>query len=606
MFCVNCGKPIDDGKTLCNECAGAQNMPYNPNEEPVYHAAPVVEEPAFQLNNPGEMTKKPKKKGKFPVGGLVALLVVAAIAVCGFVFWENVQSFFVRSFASPEDYMAHVEKKAAEEQINSITNAYGSVLGLLGAAEAEDAELEAFRGEMRIELGEDILDMLSTSMEYSDMDMDFDWLSNIFVTMYANPGEDLSQIELGVGLDDVTVATLSMIMGLQSGDVYYGIPELSDTYFYMDMSGYMDEVDASAEEMELYQEMMLEMVGMLPSKEKLNEVLNRYMDIVLANLQDVEKDSEVVEVDGVEQKLNVITCTAEAEDILNIAIAILEDVKEDEELLECVCEVAAYYAEMSGYGENILDEDMIDEALDTAIENLEDQKDDLEVDVSVELTTYVDNSDKIVGRTVEVDADGETQEIYYITVWENNEFAFEADIAGQMEITGSGSRDGSLLEGEYVLEVQGQELLVLEVEDYDEDAAEDGYLNGTFTLSPSSELLEAALSQAGASELSSYLINPAIVFAFENSETTSSVTMRLEMAGTTVVGFTVSGEMLEATAIEEPEDYVEFLDATGVVDQTAMLEWLQSADFDAILDKMEEAGVPDLLIDYLAEALENI
>lgn len=624
MFCVSCGKQIGDGKVLCETCEAAKNMPYDPQSEPAYQPQqPVNQQPVaqsapeqpFVLNNPVQQPQKaPKKKkgGKgFPVGGVVAAVLVVAIAVTAVFCWDAISSFFVRSFASPEDYMAHVEQKAAKEQINSLTSAYGGVLDGLGGA--GDYAMET---EFHFEIGDELLTMIETTLAYSGMDMDVSWLSDIKMTVYGNYSGDLTQSDIGIGLGKTTIATISVLLDMESGDMYMGIPELSDAYLY----GNVEDAGMNIGDLSTYKETMDELVEKLPTEEKLNEKLTLYWDIVLANAQDVQKDTETVEVDGLEQKLNVINCTFTEEDILNIAVAILEDVQDDEELMElaiCFVEYAgsstvSYYEEVwnEEWGmyesvpvyEEIDAEAVVTEGIADALDELESLKDDANDSNRINLTTYIDNSDKIVGRTLEVEADDDvTGEIYYITVWEKDEFAFETNFDDMMEIVGGGEREDGLISGEYEVTVEGEDLLTLEVSDYDEKLAEDGYINGSFTLKPSDELMERMMGSSDAS-MGAFMdfASLALQLDITNSEEGGEYTLRAKMGGATLIGVTVSASKQEAAKVEVPSETVD------MYDEEALMDWAMNLDYEQLIRNLEDAGVADLIVDAILDGVDSM
>ncbi len=598
MFCVNCGKPIEDGKTVCDECA-VQELPYNPQEEPVYQAA----EPSFQLNNPVEEPVKVKKPKKgFPVGAVIALAVVAAIVVCGVIFWDSITGFFVRSFGTPEQYLSHVENKAAEDTINGISGFYGNLLGVLGGeVETEDV---ATKGNISIEISEDILSTIGMPA-----DMDLGWLSKIDLSVYTCSKDGLMQSDMGIGLGGVNIATLSMLMDLAEGDMYMGIPELSDTYLYMDVGtipGAAEDMDEIMDQMEELKEMMDEISEMLPSEKKLNQKLTLYWGIVLENLEDVEKSTETVEVDGLEQKLTVIECTLTEEGLYKIARAILEDVQDDKELMKCVYAIAEYAD---------LDEDDVDDALDEAIDGLKDMAQDADDDNRINLTTYVDSTDSVVGRTIEVEgSDMDAVELYYITVWEKDEFAFEANIADQAEITGSGSREKNLVNGEYVIEVMGEEMLILEVADYDEKSAEDGYVNGTFTISFGEGLTDLIFASSGSSspsygsassgmsDILSAFLDLKVEVKLTSSEKVSELALAVKAAGVKMVSMTITGEQVKASDIKVPKDTIDMND----LDEEEAMEWILGMDFDKIVKNLEKAGLPDDIMDQVYDLMDQL
>ncbi len=673
MFCIKCGRPTEDGKTMCDACA-AQELAYNPVAEPAYQSAPepvyqpaaepvyqpaaepvyqpaaepvyqhpvepvyqsapqnyyqnpaepvYQSAPSFELNNPAETGKKAKKAKKaksgkkgFPVGGIVAAVAVVGVAAAAFFCWDSIVSFFMRSFASPEDYMSHVEQKAAEDTINDITTIYGDILGAMGGeTETEDY---AVKSDIQLTIGDEILDVLQSSMTASGMDMDLSWLSNIKLSGYVGSNEDLMKADLGIGLGNTTVATISYLMDLGESTMYLGIPELSDTYLQLnleDIPGVTEDMEEIENQLNQMQDMMDEIVKLLPAEEKLNEVLVRYWGIVLANLEDVEKSTETVEAGGLEQKLNVIECTITQEGLYNIVIAILEDLQNDKEMMECVYAIA----ELSG-----ADEDMVDEAIDMALESMEDMAKDADNDNRINLTTYVDNSDKIVGRTIEVEgSDMDPVKMYYITVWEKDEFAFEANVADQMEIIGSGSREKKLISGEYALEVQGMEVVTLEIADYDEKAAEEGYLNGVFTIAPGSDLADLVTGAMGSpvdpeddyygsyeaypsassstSSVVGAILNFELELSFVNTESNSEFGMVMKAAGVDVIGIKVTAEKVEPTDVKIPKDSVEL----DMEDPASIQEWVLGMDFEKVVSNLEKAGLPAELMEYVYEFVDQ-
>lgn len=621
MYCIKCGKQIGDGRVVCEACEAAQSLPYDPQVDPLNQPQAAPEQP-FVLNNPVEEAPKPgKKKKKFPVGAVVAAVLVVAIAVTAVFCWDAVFGFFVRSFGTPEDYMMHVEEKAMEEQLDELTSAYGELLASLNAGTETEY---AAKAQLHLELGDMVIGAIETSMRYEGMDMDLSWLKNIDLSIYGDFTDDLTQSEVGIGLDGTTIATIRVLMDVVAGDMYIGIPELSDSYLYANMTdagmnmGGMGIGDATA-----YEEELEELTELLPSEEKLNEVIKRWYKIVLDCAQDVEKDTETVEVDGLEQKLNVISYTLTEEDLLNIAIAVLEDVQDDEELMDLVIGVVDFVGSntVSHYEdvwndewgmyewvpvyEDIDAEEVVTEGIGDALDSLEDAIDDADEDNCIHMTTYVDNGDQIVGRHIEIEGtDMDTVEISYITVWQKDEFAFEAQIADTVEITGEGEREKDLLSGDYRLEVEGEEFLTLEITDYNEKLAEDGYLNGSFEIKPGEGLMDMVLGELGSAPdaMGSVMDIASLAIAVDvtSSESGAEYGLKIKMAGATVLGITVSGEKVEAGSVKAPKDTVD------LYDQQALMNWILEMDFDQLIENLDDAGLPDELVDLIADAVGQI
>lgn len=586
---------------------------YQSAPQPAQESAP---QPVFELNDPvttAQKAPKPPRAKGFPLGTVIAAILVVAIAVSAVVCWDSVQSFFVRSFGTPEEYLERVEEKAAEEVIDSVSSAYGDILGAFDTADTDTA----LSAQISISVGDDLLDLLSTYLNAYGMNMDVSWLGDICLTMDEATDGDLFRTSIGIGLGNTTIATYDFIMDLAMGTVYYGFPELSDAYLCLDPEDMGMDMDDYQEIMDQYSQILVDVLDDLPSEKRVNELLSKYWQIVLEHMQDTEKDTETVEVGGIAQKLNVITCTLTQEDLLNIFIEILEDIRDDDELIDCITGIWEQVYQGNGYydwvynsatGEYEMvfvsdeldyEEELLD-AIDETLEELEDALDRCDEDNRINITTYVDNSDEIVGRTFEIEsADGEDQEISWVTVWKGKEYAFEADILGQVKITGSGTRSGDLINGEYKVKYQRQTVLEIEVIDYDEKKADEGYLSGSFKFVPGDDLLEEILDDMGVSSLGGVIKLTDLGIQIDISESADGTSMgiRVVQGRSTLVGLTVSTETGSDISVKVPGN-------TVGVDEA--MEWIVSFDFDTLLSNMRKAGVDEELVDMLEDGIDEI
>lgn len=626
MFCINCGKEVPEGKILCDECEAAQNLQHPeeqaaPVAESTEEAAPVVEaaeQPdTFQLNDP--TAQSVKKTGKrFPVAAVIAAVALVAIVLTAVLCWGSIESFFIRTFASPEDYLEHVAEKQMEANISAFSGAYGQMLANMSG----NKELSsAAKLEMHLIMGEELMSMLETGMESSGMSMDLSWLNDIMISMDTNIQGDMTQMDMGVGLNNTTLLTLSMIMDMAGMDMYMGVPELSDHYLSADLSELDGAAMTPAGSMTAVQDSLDEIKELLPSEEYVNTLLNRYLQIILENVKEVEKDTDKVSVSGVEQKFNVLTATIYEEDLLNIAIAVLEDAKEDEELLNLIvgiCEKVGTHDYDYVWNENLGDyekvpvdvdfEAMVEDGIDEALDSLDELLDDCDDDNYITLTLYVDNSDAICGVTAEVSGAEVDLEFNFITVWQRNNFAFEAEL-GPVSIEGEGSRKKNLINAVYDITVMGMDALTIEVIDYDEKQAEEGNLVATYRLTPGEDIMDMILGGGVATpmpEVSGAPVPPvssSSVLGNLIGNADLSLQLECDCVGekaaftfsiladdSTVIGFSVSATTEEAGKIEIPDKTVD------VTDQTAMQYWVLGLDLDKLGDNLEKADLPDEVI----------
>lgn len=608
MACKYCGNPTDDGKDVCAACAAAQPEEQmsqqelqNIVEDTFTQAAPEQEVPAaaeetFVLNAPAEV---PVKKGGKK--GLIALIVAAAIVIAGVLAvalnWDSIAGSFVKSFSSPQEYMNYVEEKAVSEFMDSFCESYGSLF------DNPDTATGASSADIHILLGDGLLDILEASMAQSGAAMDTAWLKDILLEVDTNAAGEQLQVDLGVGLGSDSIVNLSLFYDMLQQKLYLGAPEVEDTYLSVDIAQIVgSDVDITAM-LQQQLEQNEQLLEALPSEDAVKTLVNKYFGIVLSRVENVEKSTETVKVDGVEQELTVLTATVYEEELYNILQDILKAAKEDKVLEDVIKSFSDYYndvnrANMEEYydyaGGTYEEVDLYAQFIEWVDEGLEALPEGIEAadpENYILLDSYVNNDNEIVGRRLrvhsETDGMGE-EEISYVTVWQNDRFAFEAKIADAAELTGEGSRANGLLEGTYVLsDGYGAQMLELQIRDLDEKKLEDGYLSGTFRLPISQEMLEGL----GLDSMLSGSV--ALEMTVNTSEDDSRFGLSLLVEGQMMVGITVAGEAVDASQITLPTDCVD------AMDQQALMQWIAELDLSGTLDKMKEAGVPAELVDAL-------
>lgn len=607
MFCMYCGKPTEGEQKVCAECAAARSRTGAPQSAPVTQKAEPFAEEAFQLNTPAAKPAKPAKAAKKPgkvgliVAAVAAVVVVAVLAVV-----LLAPGFFARTFGSPEDYMEHVEEKSVEQVADMVADVYGSLTG------KAEQKANAVGVDVHLQLGDALLSGLMMGMTGEGVDMDLSWLSDIALEIDAVAEGDAGQSDIGIGLGSQRILTASVIFDMAEQAMWMGLPELSEDYLLVDIAALSEASGMDMSAVMAQQEDLQQLLEKLPSEEVINELLNKYMAIALSHIDDVKKDTKTMEVDDIEQELTEITAKIHEEDLLEMAIEMLETLKDDKQAQELFATAVEYYSMVSPSYETVwneatgsyeyvpaedidaqeLLEDFIEEGLDT----LEDMLDDAEKSNYIKIESYVNNADEVVGRTIGIS--GQDEEISYITVWDGDEFEFEALLA-EVEITGKGSREKGLIEAEYVLNAEGMEVLTLEVSDWDEKQAEAGYLSGTLRLVPSDMLLSElmySMDYSVASILSGG--NLALEIDLNMTEEHSAAAVKLMADRTMLLGITLSTSTSEDGKVDTPSGEVDLI-VDGMPNEEALQRWILDMDFAAVLQNMRAAGVPSDLVDIL-------
>jgi len=637
MFCENCGRPIPDGQQSCQFCNPPavqpaqepqlqvpqfQRAPMNltepaplqqgsyvppsqqpiqqplyqepvqqssyipPVQQPVYQQ-PVQQyaQPAFELNMPAEGSRRKKKKSG---GGKIFLAIVALLLVVGIVVaainWKSITRFFGRNFGDPTEYLQDVEKEHVADTAKTLAASYDN---MLGSYHPEGSSVDA---SVTLEVGSELMSLLNTALAQSGVALDLSWVESITLAPQVDMYENTMKADVGIGINNTHLATASVVWDMDSQTILVGVPELHDTYIEMDAAEVLgEEAAAMAQTMAASRELNNAMMEALPSGSQLEELLTKYLGIVIDGLSDAEKTTETVKAGGLEQDLLVLTVELSQKDILKIAEAVLEEAKDDETIEEILDAFGESMGQMGAmYGGEMPDlSDAFSEVVDEALDNLEYMIDEAESGRFLTIETFLDGQDAVAGRAVTVSMDGARVKAHYITVTEGGKFAFDAELA-TLSITGKGTVKDGKRTGSYTLTESGTDYVTLELEDY--ACTEDGQISGTFRLIPGSavyEMMELDASVAG-------VLGQA---ALELTLDGDSVTVGIEAGGMDIIALDLTGETAKPSQIALPA-------GVSINDDAGGMQWISELNLDAVVANLEAAGVPAQYLDIVRQYVE--
>lgn len=582
MFCGKCGRPIPEGQQDCAFC----NPPaVQPEQIPQYEPAPVQQpvdpEPAFELNMPAEGSSRKKSGGKKPLI-ITALVLVAALVLAIFNF-GNIVRFFKRSFFEPAAYLQDVEKAHVADFAKNLAESYDKSL------EVYSPKGSSVDSTVTVKANDQVMSLLSTALSQNGVSLDLNWVKSISISPKVEMYENTMGVELGVGLNGTHLATVSVIMDYENEIMFLGIPELHDTHIQMDLPEELQEMDYAAI-LKSAQDYNGQMMEIFPSGEQIETLINRYFAIVAEGLEDVEKSTETVEVDGVEQKLLVLTAKLSQEDILKIASKLLKEAKKDDVIEDVLQAYGAYMNSLPEYANGQMPDlyEGFSQTVEEGIDALDELIDEAESGRFLTIETYLDNKDNVAGRSFTVSMEGEKVKAHYITVTEGSKFAFEAEM-DTVEITGEGTIKGGKRTGSYTLSVDDTDYGTLELEDY--ACADDGTVSGTIRLIPADALYQ--MMELDNSVLS-ILGDAALALTMDGD----TVTLGIEVGGAEMLSLSLSGETAKPSPIALPESF-------DVDDDDAGMKWLSELDLEAVVSKLEKAGVPEQYMDMIDQLVTS-
>ena len=575
MFCGNCGRPIPEGQQNCQFC----NPPaQQPAQEPVQttYIPPVQDQtpvqPDFELNMPAEGTVRKKKGGNKTFLIIVALLAVVGIVLAAFN-WGSIVRFFKRSFAEPAVYLQDVEKSHVADTAKTIATNYDKAL------DRYYPEGSSTDTTVTVEVGDQLMSLLNTALSQSGVDLDLSWIDSITIAPKVDVYKNVQRTDLGLGINGTHLVTASVIMDMDNQLIYIGLPELHDTYLQLDLAElYGEDMSAMmAENMAMSPELTQRLMEAMPTGEQIEELINTYFGILLDEMTDVEKATETVKLDGLEQDLLVMTAKLSQKDVLKIAEKILKEARKDKTIEDILDSMELYMNEMSeGYSESYDLHDMFVETVDEALAELESVMEEAEGGKFLTIETFLDSKDNVAGRAITISVDDTKVKGHYITVTEGNKFAFEAELA-TVEISGEGTIKDGKRTGSYTLTVADTDYVTVEIEDY--ACTEGGMVSGTIRVIPEPIVYEmmdmdstvaAILGQA----------------AFELTINSDTVILGIETAGSKLISFEVSGQSTKPSPIALPE-------SIGADNEAAAMKWLSEMDIASVVSKLDKIGLPD-------------
>lgn len=544
--------------------------------ETVTEAVPAVTE------NKVVKEKAPKAKSttKWAILAVAAVALILIIANA-----PRIGNAAVKLFASPAGYFQHVEGKVMDDMIEQFADAYDDAITSMFAA--EDASSKA---EIGVQFGEDILDMME-----DETDIDFKWMEKISFNVASDSTKDASKASVGFSLNDKQLISLLVMMNMKDGVGYAQVPELNESYLGMDLEEFFEmcELDMDMDDINEIYETYDKIYKAMPDKSKLEKVLKRYSNLALSCIDDVTEDKEEVTVGEYTDKYTVLEATIDEKTLQAMLEVIVKELKEDKDVKEIMEEVLSVQDEVDF-------DDVYDEFLD-ALDDFEDELDDLDdEDFEIIWKTYVNGKGEICGRVFEIEeADAEVSSLM---VKKGNKYAYELEVnveGVKVVLEGTGKMTSSKLDGDFKLKAVGMKMAEIKLEDVKVKDLEDGYFNGTISVSLASVAAKAVEDEIG-DDFPFDIEDLVLEIKADTGKKKSDVKVSLLEKDKLIIGFNVASETGKAGKIKFPKDK----EVVMVEDEDDLLDWVGDIDFDEFLESLE-SKVDDSLVDLIDDIMDG-
>ncbi len=584
MFCGNCGNQMTETERFCGKCGWRNPLvgstapaQAETTEAP---ARPVTATPVQpQMPAPGVPAEK-KVSGKKPPMGLLIGIGVAVLAVILLLVFlltsATVKNWFKKTFSEPEEYYQWVEGNAAEEAVSNVTTIYNDYIRESLKIYDTSVSIEA-----SAKLEEAGMDMLSLA---GMAGIDLSWLDSVSFAADVSVKDN----KLSVDLQETELLHIAGILDIAEENAYLQLPDLNPMYM-------LAEVSDTEEAVELF-DLLKVFYEAAPDKKLTEKLLNRYTQLALSCIDDVDMSEKTIRAEGVSQDCVELEVTIDEKTLADMAELVLETMEEDEDIREWVLETFAAIEESDFDMDLDMDAEEFYENLQEEIEYALDEAEYIsDYDMEFVMLVYVDSKGNICGRALEQDG----QSVEVLMTHDGSSFGFTASCEmdeERIEFAGSGKDSGGKLTGEFEVAYNGMGLVEIAVEKFDTDKAKAGQLQGTFTIAPSSSLIRAMELSSFASVIGEMSVKMEADSDVNSVELVCSVMQEEEKWGTVTLALSRdSGKTVKLPAdknVVEVEDFEDFE------------EWYETADWEGYIRKLVKAEVDDEITDMLEDISE--
>ena len=430
------------------------------------------------------VTKKGKKKAAM-IGGISAAVIIGGSAAA-YGFSDTVKNQVKLRLSKPEKYYAWVTENNSENFAKQISDKYREQL------EKRDKG-QNVKMKVLYAPSDDAKDKFlknAVGDDYKDTDDENDKQLVDIVNKhdeYAISADCLSKdgkvsTNLGVDLSGDRVMSFEAAMELDAFDFFFRIPELKEQWIGLNVDVEDELSDLSSDEtIDAFKDIFKDPASYMTPDELENEI-NKYAHVWtdFADEVSVEK-KETVDICDVGVDYTVATVTLTEKDIIDLGIKTLNEVRDDKYVKDVVA--------------NKLDlgEDKFEEAIDNAIDELNDQIEEGDFDdeeVALTVDTYIDFTGTI--RGLKFTSDEEDELIIAVGMTDDSlvgEFTVkesgEETISAKLSVNDySAFKAGEKQSGDIV--ITGEDIedeVKVEFMDFCVENEEKGYFSGDFIIS---------------------------------------------------------------------------------------------------------------------------
>lgn len=446
--------------------------------------------------------------------------------------------------------------------------------------------------------------------------VDMSWLSDVNILYNMSVADGLEGIDGGLYLNGTELCTFQMYVDMQNQMAYYCIPELSPSYLKASLAPSVtyepaDEDtagdDAEMQELmeinefylNLYDKIMADPASALPEASVISNLLDTYGNKIIDSTIEGASGEEELSVEGISQSCMTYEGQIGEKEGTAIMQDILSTAREDASLKTLI----ETWTPAAVDGENPYEE--FQKAIDEALSELPDTAEESD-DAYLVSKIWVGEDDTIVGREFSMYEGLENSTPLF--TWkapsaDDKQGLFLEINDGEDVISFSGSSemtDGKA-NGTYHVSVNSQAAADIVMTDYDPAALEEGYLSGTYTITPSPDM--ASVTTEDGQTMQNPLVNFGLIIHGEgdSSSKTNLLELTVTIANAPIGALQINTGYGDKIEIPDLSSLSPVYDMNSEEDMTA---YSAQIDTSSIIDKCIEAGVPEELANEFEISIE--
>ncbi len=507
-----------------------------------------------------------KKSPLVPVlSGVLAASVAGSAAA--FVFVDPLNNALENTFTSPEKQIVKVNTSYFGSVIDDVFTAVDSV------SEASSDVKEGFKTTLTVIPGEEMLaESESTSIK------------SVGFSASAMVDNKISAQDISVLINDENVITAKTYIDANIPAAYFSIPELSDDLIMVSV----DDLDEVIDDMTAINELTttltesteslttsLEELGI--TKEVFDRINERYINLVFESIDDVSRATNVEgDVNGAEFKYTTLTVELTYQDLYDISIDVLEEVKDDDDIKDIIMKAydeVATIATTEGSEMEMTAEEMYAEfvsGIDEMLEGMEEPEDNDEFDMDDEfakVVEWLDKDNNLVGFELSSLVKDEEFSMGMLMVDNDKEYAIEEWVFDgytvAMQIDGYLEKEDKAVTGYINMSVDGEEMKF----NFDK-----------FLVDEEADVISGSFDATMVTGYDEYQEKMGIKFTADTTNSVKTTSMTMLENDKEMLTFKLVNETIPFTSIVIPE-------YKYTIDQ--MEEYLENCDTEAYLDDMK-------------------